>query len=251
MSAASCHRRERPGCSSLCRGKDLKFNFSTNIDGFRLVMAKIALCDGQDTSTSQSDRNQPSSGKTSLPFCYHQSSPLVSNSFTMKFFSSLWSLVLLATANAAFVANGPRGARGVNQASQNSFAATDFNIRLTGQASGTALFAAKKKKAAAKKKATPESFKKSEFVAALADRTGVSKKDAEQSLQCVLDIITEEVGSGKKIAFPGFGSFTLKERAERKGRNPQTGEELTIPASKSPSFSASKTWKDAINGKKQ
>ena len=112
-----------------------------------------------------------------------------------------------------------------------------------------ATFLLSTKKSTKKETPSPEAFKKSEFVAALAERTGVSKKDAEASLQTVLGIIQEQVGQGKKIAFPGFGSFTLKDRSERKGRNPQTGEELIIPASKSPSFTPSKTWKDAINGK--
>lgn len=94
-----------------------------------------------------------------------------------------------------------------------------------------------------------EAFKKSDFVAAIAERTGVKKNEAEASLQVVLDIIQEQVGQGKKITFPGFGSFALRNRSERKGRNPQTGEDLLIPASRSPSFTASKTWKDAINGK--
>mmetsp|Transcript_2618 Transcript_2618/g.3494 ORF Transcript_2618/g.3494 Transcript_2618/m.3494 type:complete len:171 (+) Transcript_2618:144-656(+) len=170
----------------------------------------------------------------------------------MKAFLCLWSLLLIATAN-AFVSHASKGARGVSS-SQHSFG---DSIRLTGS-SNTALYATKKKaskkkvaaKAETKKKVAPENFKKAEFVTALAERTGLTKKDADQSLQSVLDIITEQVGEGKKIAFPGFGSFILKDRAERKGRNPQTGADLIIPASKSPTFSASKTWKDVINGKK-
>ncbi|KAL7580254.1 hypothetical protein ACA910_012991 [Epithemia clementina (nom. ined.)] len=105
------------------------------------------------------------------------------------------------------------------------------------------------KKETKKTTTPPETFKKADFVAVMAERTGVTKKEAEASLQAVVDIIQEQVGQGKKISFPGFGSFTLKDRAERKGRNPQTGEDLVIPASKKPTFTASKTWKDAINGK--
>ena len=120
------------------------------------------------------------------------------------------------------------------------------NVDVRGFRSPAVVFSATKKDT---KTTASETFKKADFVAAVADRVGVSKKEAELSLQTVLDIIQEQVGEGKKVSLPGFGSFTPKDRAERKGRNPQTGEELVIPASKSPSFSASKIWKDSINGK--
>ena len=95
-----------------------------------------------------------------------------------------------------------------------------------------------------------ESFRKADFVSAVSERTGMSKKDSEEALKAVLDIIAEEVGKGKKVSLPAFGTFSLKERSARKGRNPQTGEPLEIAASKSPSFSAAKAWKDAVNAKK-
>mmetsp|Transcript_15119 Transcript_15119/g.30727 ORF Transcript_15119/g.30727 Transcript_15119/m.30727 type:complete len:178 (-) Transcript_15119:51-584(-) len=121
----------------------------------------------------------------------------------------------------------------------------------------TALHAvAKKKKAAAKtsKKAKADkkevvTVKKSEIVAQMADQCGLTKTDTERALNAFLDVVQDNVAEGKKVALVGFGSFTLKDRAARKGRNPQTGEELDIPASKSPGFSAGKNWKDRCNGK--
>jgi DNA-binding protein HU-beta len=77
----------------------------------------------------------------------------------------------------------------------------------------------------------------------------VSKKQAEAALSAVLRVIQEDVALGKKIMLPGFGSFVAKDRAARKGRNPQTGQEIDIPASRSPGFTPSKAWKDALNGK--
>jgi DNA-binding protein HU-beta len=76
-----------------------------------------------------------------------------------------------------------------------------------------------------------------------------TKKQAEMVLNAVVQVIQEEVASGKKVMLPSFGSFVAKDRAARKGRNPQTGNEIDIAASKSPTFAASKSWKDALNGK--
>mmetsp|Transcript_5960 Transcript_5960/g.12375 ORF Transcript_5960/g.12375 Transcript_5960/m.12375 type:complete len:160 (-) Transcript_5960:73-552(-) len=159
----------------------------------------------------------------------------------MGFFHLLIFFTSVTGSNALI--SSSRGARGVASSPLPHSA-----ISLTCATSTTALSATKKKKAA--KKIAPENFKKAELVSALAERTGLTKKDSESILQTTLEIIMEEVGSGKKITLPGFGSFTLKDRAERKGRNPQTGEELLIPASKSPSFTVSKTWKDEVNGRK-
>lgn len=94
-----------------------------------------------------------------------------------------------------------------------------------------------------------ETFKKADFVAAISAKTGMSKKDSEMAMQAVLDTVVEQVGAGKRVGIPGFGIFSLKNRAARKGRNPQTGEEIDIPASKSPGFTPAKAWKDIINGK--
>lgn len=96
--------------------------------------------------------------------------------------------------------------------------------------------------------AVGDSFKKADFIAAVAERTGMNKKDSEKALKAVLDVVQEQVGFGKRVSLAGFGTFTLKERAARKGRNPQTGEELQIAASKSPGFTPAKAWKEAVNG---
>lgn len=124
----------------------------------------------------------------------------------------------------------------------------------------TALYAAKaskSKKAGAKmataKKASAakavDTFKKADFVAAVSERTGMTKKDSEVAIQAVLETVMEEVGAGKRVNLAGFGAFTLKDRAARKGRNPQTGEEIDIAASKAPGFTAAKAWKDIVNGR--
>ena len=90
---------------------------------------------------------------------------------------------------------------------------------------------------------------KAELVAVMAERTEMSKKDAEKALKAFVDIIGEELKKGEKIQLVGFGTFEVSERAAREGRNPQTGEKMTIEASKSPKFKAGKALKDDINGK--
>lgn len=88
---------------------------------------------------------------------------------------------------------------------------------------------------------------KAELVAAIAEKTELSKKDAEAALKAFTDVITEELNKGEKVTLVGFGTFEVSERAERTGRNPQTGVEMVIPASKAPKFKAGKALKDAIN----
>ena len=88
---------------------------------------------------------------------------------------------------------------------------------------------------------------KSELIAAMADKTGETKKNAEASLNALIDVITEALVKGDKVQLVGFGSFEVRKRAARKGRNPQTKEEIKIPASKAPVFKAGKALKDAIN----
>ena len=88
---------------------------------------------------------------------------------------------------------------------------------------------------------------KADLVAAMAEKAGVSKKDAEASLKAFTDVVAEELKNGEKIQLVGFGTFEVAERAARTGRNPQTGEEMTIAASKSPKFKAGKALKDALN----
>ncbi|MCF8018560.1 MAG: HU family DNA-binding protein [Firmicutes bacterium HGW-Firmicutes-2] len=88
---------------------------------------------------------------------------------------------------------------------------------------------------------------KSELVAAMAEKTELSKKDAEKALKALVDVITEELAKGEKIQLVGFGTFDIAERAAREGRNPQTGDAMKIPASKAPRFKAGKALKDAVN----
>lgn len=88
---------------------------------------------------------------------------------------------------------------------------------------------------------------KTELVAAIAEKSELSKKDSEKALKAFIDTVTEELKKGEKIQLVGFGTFEVSERAERTGRNPQTGKEMVIPASKAPKFKAGKALKDMIN----
>lgn len=89
---------------------------------------------------------------------------------------------------------------------------------------------------------------KSELIAAITETTGFTKKDAEKALNSVVDVITNALIKGEKVQIVGFGSFEVKDRPERVGRNPQNKEqEITIPASKAPVFKAGKSLKEAVN----
>jgi DNA-binding protein HU-beta len=88
---------------------------------------------------------------------------------------------------------------------------------------------------------------KSELIDAIADHADLTKADAGKALDGLLHAVTEALKSGDSVALVGFGTFAVKDRAERKGRNPQTGEEITIKAAKIPSFKAGKSLKDAVN----
>ena len=88
---------------------------------------------------------------------------------------------------------------------------------------------------------------KTELVAAIAEQAEISKKDAEKALKAFTDVVAEELKKGEKIQLVGFGTFEVSERAAREGRNPQTGEAMTIAASKPPKFKAGKALKDSIN----
>ena len=90
---------------------------------------------------------------------------------------------------------------------------------------------------------------KAELVAAVAEKTGLSKKDSEKAVNAAFDTITETLVAGDKVQLVGFGAFEVKERGERTGRNPQTKEEITIPASRVASFKVGKDLKDAVAGK--
>ena len=88
---------------------------------------------------------------------------------------------------------------------------------------------------------------KTELVAAMAEQAQISKKDAEAALKAFTDVVANELKANGKVQLVGFGTFEVSERAAREGRNPQTGETMTIAASKAPKFKAGKALKDAIN----
>ena len=88
---------------------------------------------------------------------------------------------------------------------------------------------------------------KAELVAAVAEKAELSKKDSEKALKAFVDVVTEELVKGEKIQLVGFGTFEVSERPAREGRNPQTGEKMTIEASKAPKFKAGKALKDLVN----
>jgi len=88
---------------------------------------------------------------------------------------------------------------------------------------------------------------KSELIDAMADASDLTKADAGRALDGFLGAVTEALSNGDSVALVGFGTFAVKDRAERKGRNPQTGAEITIKAAKIPSFKAGKSLKDAVN----
>ena len=87
---------------------------------------------------------------------------------------------------------------------------------------------------------------KAELIAAVAEKSGLSRKDSEQAVSAAFDAITESLAAGEKVSLVGFGSFEVKERAARIGRNPQTKEEITIPAARVASFKVGKALKDAV-----
>lgn len=88
---------------------------------------------------------------------------------------------------------------------------------------------------------------KTELIAAISEKTELSKKDSEKALKAFIEVVTEELKKGEKIQLVGFGTFEVSNRAARDGRNPQTGEIMPIPASKAPKFKAGKALKDEIN----
>ena len=90
---------------------------------------------------------------------------------------------------------------------------------------------------------------KAELVAAVAAKTGDTKKAAEASVDAFVSVIKESLKKGEKVQLVGFGSFEVRKRAARKGRNPQTKEEIKIPASKAPVFRAGKQLKELVNNK--
>lgn len=87
---------------------------------------------------------------------------------------------------------------------------------------------------------------KTDLVNAVAEKTGLTKKDAEKAVAAVLDSITETLKGGDKVQLVGFGTFEVRNRAAKQGHNPRTGEPMTVPASKLPAFKAGKALKDAV-----
>ena len=88
---------------------------------------------------------------------------------------------------------------------------------------------------------------KTQLIEAVAAKADLKKKDAEAAVNAVTAAIAEALKAGDKVQLVGFGTFEVKTRGERKGRNPKTGEEIVIPASKHPTFTAGKAFKDAVN----
>jgi DNA-binding protein HU-beta len=87
---------------------------------------------------------------------------------------------------------------------------------------------------------------KAELVSAVAEKADMSKKDAEKAVSAVFATIEESLAQSEKVQLVGFGTFEVKDRAERQGRNPQTKESIVIPAAKVPGFKAGKALKDAV-----
>jgi DNA-binding protein HU-beta len=87
---------------------------------------------------------------------------------------------------------------------------------------------------------------KTELVANVAEKTEITKKDAGKVVDAVFETITEEIQKDK-VRIAGFGTFEIRDRAERQARNPQTGDKMTIPAKKAPAFKAAKALKELVN----
>ncbi|HHY78164.1 MAG TPA: HU family DNA-binding protein [Clostridiales bacterium] len=88
---------------------------------------------------------------------------------------------------------------------------------------------------------------KAELIASMAEKCQLTKKDTEKALKAFMDTVQETLAKGEKVQLVGFGTFEVKQRAARVGRNPRTKEEIKIPASKAPLFKAGKDLKDAVN----
>ena len=88
---------------------------------------------------------------------------------------------------------------------------------------------------------------KTELIAAVAEKTGLTKKDAERVINATFETVTASLAKGDKVAISGFGNFEVKAREARVGRNPRTKETIEIPATKLPAFKAAKALKDAVS----
>lgn len=87
---------------------------------------------------------------------------------------------------------------------------------------------------------------KNELIASVAERAGVTKKDSEKVVNALVDAIQGALSQGDKVSLVGFGTFEVRSRGSRTGRNPQTGQSITIPASRVPAFKAGKQLRDSI-----
>ena len=88
---------------------------------------------------------------------------------------------------------------------------------------------------------------KTQLIEAVAAKADIKKKDAEAAVNAFAAVVAEALKAGEKVQLVGFGTFEVKERAAREGRNPKTGEKITIAASKHPTFTAGKALKDSVN----
>lgn len=88
---------------------------------------------------------------------------------------------------------------------------------------------------------------KAELIGSVAEKAGMSKKDAEKAVNAVFASVSDALAKGEKVQLVGFGTFEVRERAARTGRNPQTGEEIQIAASRVPAFRAGKALKDSVS----
>ncbi|GLI19021.1 transcriptional regulator [Tepidanaerobacter syntrophicus] len=88
---------------------------------------------------------------------------------------------------------------------------------------------------------------KAELISMMAEKSGLTKKDSEKALNAFIEAVEEALAKGDKVQLVGFGTFEVRERSARKGRNPQTGEEIDIPAASVPAFKPGKALKDNIN----
>ncbi|HAF18038.1 MAG TPA: integration host factor subunit alpha [Peptococcaceae bacterium] len=88
---------------------------------------------------------------------------------------------------------------------------------------------------------------KAELISAVAEKSELTKKDAEKAVNSMISVITEALAKGERVQLVGFGTFEVRERAARTGRNPQTGEEIQIAASRVPAFRAGKALKDSVS----
>ena len=87
---------------------------------------------------------------------------------------------------------------------------------------------------------------KTELIGAVAEKASLSKKDADAAVNAAISVIADSLAAGENVQLVGFGTFEVRQRAEKQGRNPKTGEAITVPAAKVPAFKAGKALKDAV-----